>query len=1591
MQSTMLHRSSRSASSSRSTTSRPDGPAVARGVAVNVLVIGALAALVVAIVFARDQPTTAVDGRSVQMWMSGEVRGQAVLTAPRATRPSVSVEIASSPSEYDIVQTQSFVLVHDRLDGTIVLLDSRNGSEINRIQGPVPTTDRPAVVSGDRRSFAVDPVERTVLTIDEDGSVLPKVDIDLAITAWVATPSGSLWLLDGATGDYVIFDGEHTIDGRLGEVGSGASLTAAGNDAAVVDPSTRRIRWLTRTTSIEVPGWTEGDALVAAPHTDTGDSGGCVAVAAGSVLSCIGPAGVLRTVTLDAPVAADDALMVSSDEWAVVARRGGPEVTIVSWADGSSRIVPRTQPSERALNGAVLAGVIVVDDPGSQFAFSIDRSGLVELDKFSRRTVVLNASLGATDDGIGSLDSDADVAGVVPGSGAQPDLVATDGVNDPPLAAPDTAVTRSGRAVTIGVLANDRDADGDALVVTSVGGLDVVDGSAQIVGGTTIRFEPPATTSNTSVTFDYRIADTSGAESQSTVTVEVIGDGSNTAPTLADDEISTARNSPVTIPVTANDADAEGDPLTITKVVPAQHGEVAIDGTGTIRFEPDTGFVGTDVFEYEAADGYGGVGSATVTVEVVEPPASNRSPFAVDDRLTALAGTVVRLEPLTNDGDPDGDQISIVGTSALANVAITVVDGSSIDVVTDDRTAGLLRFSYTISDPGGLEATADIELFVEQPSRAEGPRAVDDRAVSASIPVVIDVVANDVDPSGQQLVVDSLTAPTAQSGSATRESPTTVRFVPAAGFFGTSRFSYTVKNAAGLTATAVVAVEVVPPTGSGPIARDDRAVVFPGDTITVSPLANDSHSDRLPFSYSSPPSANVGVVRVNADDSISFVPPDDSLATYTIRYTIQDQFDRRASAVITIAVVARPVGNTAPTAINDLAATSFETATVIDVLANDRDTEGDDLRISAIDPPSVGRADIVDRRIRFTPPDGFVGVATFGYTIADTGGLTAAANVSVQVADQPAVAPNAADDFVTVIRGASATASPLTNDSDPDSGGVPLRITSVGPPSSSSVTAALSGSTVRITSTGGTGEFSVPYEITDADGLTARATIKVAVQDPPNQPPIASGESISTLAVPLVVSVLDNDIDPDNDVLTIKSIGAVSPSSAGRASIVDNRISFEPDRDFSGVATVRYTLSDPAGATATATLSLTISACPARPSLAALSTSTRFQTPVDVTLLAGGPPAGSVLTITQPSRGGSVSLDAASGRARFTPASGFNGTATFGYSVRTSCNDIASSTVTIVVNTAPTAANDFAQTSRNTAVVIAVRANDGDPDGDDIEVTQVTNGVGGQASLNGGVVTFTPSFDFVGTASFTYRIRDIGGLESNLATVQVVIENAAPVAVNDTASATAGSQVTVAVLDNDIDADDDVLSVVRTGPVTPDGAAVAVISGDGTTVSITVDADATPGTITVGYTVSDGIVRDGGVILVTVTNRPPIAAPDNVTIDLADDSEAEVDVLDNDDDPDGPDSGLELTSIDVPSGLAATRHSRSIRVVASSVGTFALQYVVTDALGASATGILTVSVIDSTPATTTTTTPPTTTTTAPPDTTTTTVPPEEIP
>ena len=155
------------------------------------------------------------------------------------------------------------------------------------------------------------------------------------------------------------------------------------------------------------------------------------------------------------------------------------------------------------------------------------------------------------------------------------------------------------------------------------------------------------------------------------------------------------------------------------------------------------------------------------------------------------------------------------------------------------------RFTYTVSDGNGHEVAGEVTITVLPEPLAEPPFARDDSTFTfVDVPVTVDVLRNDGDPSGGRPTLSGRPG-CPSGGQATVTADRQVRYDPPPGSSGAFRCTYEVTNARGLRASASIIVSVREPqvTNQAPQVVNDRLTVAINETASINVIANDTDPD----------------------------------------------------------------------------------------------------------------------------------------------------------------------------------------------------------------------------------------------------------------------------------------------------------------------------------------------------------------------------------------------------------------------------------------------------------------------------------------------------------------------------------------------------------------------------------------------------------------------------------------------------------------------------------------------------------------------------------------------------------------------------
>jgi VCBS repeat-containing protein len=187
------------------------------------------------------------------------------------------------------------------------------------------------------------------------------------------------------------------------------------------------------------------------------------------------------------------------------------------------------------------------------------------------------------------------------------------GTNTSPVALDDASTTPEDNSVTVNILANDTDADGDPLNISGV--TQPANGTA-IIQGASVLYTPDLNYFG-SDGFSYTISDGRGGTATANVSIDVTP--VNDPPVANSDTYTTTQGSSLVINspgILQNDVDVDGDPLTPILITDVSHGTLTLSPDGSFTYDPVAGFYGIDQFTYLVSDGFGNSNSVTVSINV---------------------------------------------------------------------------------------------------------------------------------------------------------------------------------------------------------------------------------------------------------------------------------------------------------------------------------------------------------------------------------------------------------------------------------------------------------------------------------------------------------------------------------------------------------------------------------------------------------------------------------------------------------------------------------------------------------------------------------------------------------------------------------------------------------------------------------------------------------------------------------------------------------------------------------------------------------------------------------------------------------------
>ncbi|QEO15695.1 tandem-95 repeat protein [Agromyces intestinalis] len=658
--------------------------------------------------------------------------------------------------------------------------------------------------------------------------------------------------------------------------------------------------------------------------------------------------------------------------------------------------------------------------------------------------------------------------------------------------------------------------------------------------------------------------------------------------------------------------------------------------------------------------------------------------------------------------------------------------------------------------------------------------------------------------------------------------------------------------------------------------------------------------------------------------------------------------------------------NRPPTARDDDIGVRPGRATIVEVLANDTDPDGDVLTIAAVKgvSESAGVLDVIDggRALQFTPAEGAVGTTSFRYSVDDGRGGVAEASVDLRIVPEsensaPSALRNGA---VSLEQGQQISYNLLADWRDPD--GDDVYLVDASPRSGDVVRTSPDGLITFEHRSAELGTKEVAYTV--SDGVTsATGTFTVEVKPTGSLNPVGTPDyARAFVGEALVIEPLVNDLSPSGAPLSLLGIQQTPPGAQVSVNAERGTVTFSSLR--AGEYIFLYDLG--AGANVGQGLvRVQVVEPPAEvaPPIAVKDTAyLRAGEPVTVPVLANDvSPSGAVLavqSVDDRATDGLVSVELITNTVvRVSASEAIDRQLQFEYTVSDGLNT-ATATVTVVPvpplvkRQPPVAVDDSAIVRAGDIVSVPVLANDYHPDASafslvpDLDQTGAPDGL---AFVDGARVRFQAP-DEAGVRTIVYTISDDSDqIARATLTVNVIGrdgENRPPVPTPQTSRTFAGSAVTIDVPLDGIDPDGDSVMLRQMGVAPTLGRIL-----ERTSTSFTYEAfDGVAGTDVFTYEVADALGATAtGTIRIGVVPRPPVQLPPTAVDDVIEMKPGRTvgaEVLLNDTDP----SGYSLHVADLPEvdkGIEAEIRDRRRVVITApeQEGAYTIRYTISNGHG----------------------------------------------
>lgn len=542
----------------------------------------------------------------------------------------------------------------------------------------------------------------------------------------------------------------------------------------------------------------------------------------------------------DAPIAVNDTVVLKED------------IPLDINAIGNDSDIDGTIKSIKVLE-APTQGSVIIDTSTLQLTYSPNQN-FFGTDSFTYQT---------TD----NLGAESNIATV---------LLTIETVNDNPLSNDDEAQTDEEVAVVVDVLENDQDIDGQLVLYSVIVTTEAQFGTTEVSASGKITYTPQLDYAGEDF-FIYQVSDDQDGKSTAAVYIQI--NNINDAPVSVAETVSTKEDKALEIELKGTDPDR--DNLIYTLMSEPENGTLTGNAPNVV-YQPNEDYFGEDSFTFKVNDSVLDSTNATISINVEAvndaPVGNEETIFAIEDQITNFTVSATDIE---------GDNISYTLISQPKNGVLTG-ELPNLSYTPIANYFGEDSFTFKASD-GDLDSDIittylDVKAVNDIPvGDKQSLEVLEDESISFKL------TGSDID--SQDLIYKIIQNP--PNGMISGQPPF-LAYTPNGDFNGDDSFTFEVQDGIAKSEPIIIDV-IVDPVNDAPLANNDRVSRSNWQTFNIMVLNNDSDIDG----------DNLKIIGANAQTgSVSWV---DSILTYTplegfngtavIEYQISDSLGGEDSAL----------------------------------------------------------------------------------------------------------------------------------------------------------------------------------------------------------------------------------------------------------------------------------------------------------------------------------------------------------------------------------------------------------------------------------------------------------------------------------------------------------------------------------------------------------------------------------------------------------------------------------------------------------------------------------------------------------------------